>query len=1338
MENEGVSTLCIDVPGKSVLPMNETLSIVLLHCPDIKLLMNKEEMSPSLLDFLTIRVPQHLHAQDRLSPSRQILHQKASIGNLLALLSSISESSIGLAEVNVKALSSQLTALVDKKDKNKEQLALLSAYLSVFSMLEGKQRKTFIRCLRFGASGTHILIVLLIRLQTQLCNGECPLAYGCLEAKQPMGDWSPPYRLVSCAVNAVQSCVVNCSKNRRQFIQHGGIPMLLSILEWVPSALVQPILRCICSICEQENVVKMELITWRGVRQQLDMPIDESLFDNHEVKVSTMAEELVLSMNNYRIGCQKNMLHIEEWSPLTGFDDLNLLVYLLLRFLDFGKDFDLDVGDQITMVDIENFPNAKEDEVIRQVRGELRRCGINPIIEDHEKLEKAVQMSKARVDQVTRNKLAIIKKATENDACREAEAYAMAKNPPSDFLLEYRSGSAFVSSLKEIHAHMKSLEESLTSTLRDYHENFRPVAVQITQNAVELRRLQSSIDHLNVKPQMEGVEISAEGLPIRGTPSMVHSQAVEELEALLKLNNSCQHLLRLHNGLEDLGERVIDLLRRCSLRNRGKRLSATMEANIDADSDDEEDDDDLDLEEDYFDEWKCDSSGSCGNIDAEVSAIVASIKEVESQLAVDTFYAKSEVVLFQSFLRTWLDRKRLLREFVDHYWSNMVQLNFNPKDKSIIGKLEILGTTAELQSIISLMSALHEAEKRIRDTGDGIWKLLFVPWMKFVTSERNSTSKHLRFRINESTGKDPQVFWHLELIEVDGKEVDGMTFIFDTCRQLKSTMRDLSTKFFGLSIDGSHRLIDVCVAESKIFDMEMAKGLLEGCFLPNFPDALASTNDDTVQYNEDDFSKVMNGYLSAGKFVSSDLILATNGTISPLVTAAQELGYFQQDSVECLSEFLKNLPHLTVQRQDEVYVQTLMRILKDDANFALLKKVGGSTTKQVGSDDGKENSTSGMTESQLEEVELSKLFRNVHLEFPVCLFSYQQVSKAVVLLLRQVDQIIKDAGICDKDHILIVLRRIPHLIHLYSHCVPTLHAERMKNDLKFVAIYHNDCMYLAHQCLTLGRRKIYPLVESSGSEESDLRTLASISTLQLVSPLRSSATSALLNRLRESKVQLDDLFKSCRGLKNCASEGSEACEKAVLGCISLLLSNFNALNLLPLTVCLRIMGVLSDEFVRLLCNAVVELEDITTVECSTLLRLIDSTLKSVNYSPTYKFIAGVIQGHITQMFERHLDVLYVPSISGSFPENCEKNVTVLLERRIPSWQRLVSIRTILAAASLEEIRFLAIPRTTTATSLRLSTDEICRLVRALFRPSTVRSTLLHDLADGGNGGDGYR
>nr|CDS24675.1 zw10 protein [Echinococcus granulosus] len=1565
LENANLSVLCTDVPDESVLLVNETLSVLLLRClgSGLKVKGGEEEgdegVGRSLLDFLIYRVPQHLHAQDGLSPSRKILYQKAAIANLLALLSTVSEESTKLArdlqcardcadlvgaavhlclavviggsmfthkkavEVGViEMVVSVLEKCLGCEDSSTDS-TIFDGLLCLSRLCDGNTE----RCQRVGPSATHVLIVLLNRLQTQLCDQECPEITDWWDAERRMGSWPPLHRLVMCAVEAVQSCVANCCEDRRLFIQNGGITVLLNIMECIPPELSQPILRCVCKIHEHENAVKTELISWQGVRQQSAMPIDESLFEKPEVNLLTQEEELVLRMNEYRIGRQhptENNLatHLcwlwrwneerirrdqkyakspQEWSPLMKYEDLYLLIYLLLSTLNFGKHFHLEADDQITM----------ENEVVQQIQADLRRCGVNPIIEDQDKLERAIQVSRTKVEQVMKKKMDIIKAAIACDTSQEAEFYTLpreimrqrkaalqrdldaqlrtsnyaylcasrrekqrainesrrrcqggscvtsttietsslqcadtcshlddrhqmtkldgriesvvglsegnnltghqpasahslsgikikkspivfplihslshllclphliassperwarmkpktsiiahcsllataflltvillisglltislkchsdthkgrhcvvglllfsvgilatiplvivavavdlaimgdadharggdepaytetpSKNSPSDFLSEYRSGSAFVSSLKEIHAHMQSLEESLSSTLRDYHENFRPV-----------------------KPQLEGVDISADGLPVRGTPSMVHSQAVEELEALLKLHNSCQHLLRLHNGLESLGDRVIDLLRRCSLRNRGNRPGVGEEPHTDDDSDD---DDDLEVEEDYLNEWKCDSPASCGNIEVEVSAIVAAIKEVESQLAVDTFYEKSEVALFQAFLRTWLDRKRLLRDFVDHYWLNMVQIHSNPKGKSTVGRLEILGTTAELQSLISLMNALHEAEKRVQNVGEGIWKLLFVPWLKFVTSERNSTSKHLKFNIDESSGKDSQQFWHLELIEVDAKDVDGLTFILDTCRQLKSTMLDLSTKFFGLSVDDSRRLIDLCVTASKIFNMEMAKSLLEGCFLPNLPDALTSPDDNTVECREDDISK---------------FILATNGAISPLVSTAQELGYFQRESVDCLTEFLKSLGRLTIQRQDQAYVQALMRILERDANFATLEKVGGGKREQGGADVGKENSISGLTESQLEEVELSKLFHNVHLEFPVC-----HISKSVILLLKQVDQIIKDADCCDKDHLPTVLRRIPHLIHLYSHCVPTLHAERMKNDLRFVAIYHNDCMYLAHQCLTLGRRKIYPLVESIGSEESDLRTLASISTLHLVSPLRNSATSTLLTHLRDRKAQLGDLFNSCRGLKDCAGKGSEACEKAILGCVSLLLFVFNSLNLLPVTVYLRIMGVLSDEFARLLCDAVVGLEDITTVECSTLLRLINSAIQS-----------------ITRMFEKHLDAAFDPTLGGALAKNCEKSVNVLLERRIPSWPRLVSLHAVLAAASLEEIRFLAIPRSSTSTiSLRLSTDEVRRLVRALFRPSAARSALLRDLAGGGSDASG--
>lgn len=66
----------------------------------------------------------------------------------------------------------------------------------------------------------------------------------------------------------------------------------------------------------------------------------------------------------------------------------------------------------------------------------------------------------------------------------------------------------------------------------------------------------------------------------------------------------------------------------------------------------------------------------------------------------------------------------MLRDFSDHYWSNMVQLHSNPKEKSTVGRLEILGTTGELQSLINLMSALHEAEVgQLGDLSAQMWQV---------------------------------------------------------------------------------------------------------------------------------------------------------------------------------------------------------------------------------------------------------------------------------------------------------------------------------------------------------------------------------------------------------------------------------------------------------------------------------------------------------------------------------------------------------------------------------------------------------------------------------------
>ncbi len=115
--------------------------------------------------------------------------------------------------------------------------------------------------------------------------------------------------------------------------------------------------------------------------------------------------------------------------------------------------------------------------------------------------------------------------------------------------------------------------------------------------------------------RLEGTGIDFHGLPNRLPPSEVHGRAVDQLEQLLELQSSCQHLLSVHDSLERLEDRISDLLRLCRIRR--KALQEEYPA-VDGESDDDgggecDDSDDGFEDEDPFGE-KSDLPPGCGNI----------------------------------------------------------------------------------------------------------------------------------------------------------------------------------------------------------------------------------------------------------------------------------------------------------------------------------------------------------------------------------------------------------------------------------------------------------------------------------------------------------------------------------------------------------------------------------------------------------------------------------------------------------------------------------------------------------------------------------------------------
>ncbi|VDN11604.1 unnamed protein product [Dibothriocephalus latus] len=242
-------------------------------------------------------------------------------------------------------------------------------------------------------------------------------------------------------------------------------------------------------------------------------------------------------------------------------------------------------------------------------------------------------------------------------------------------------------------------------------------------------------------------------------------------------------------------------------------------------------------------------------------------------------------------------------------------------------------------------------------------------------------------------------------------------------------------------------------------------------------------------------------------------------------------------------------------------------------------------SKQTESPSTEDEEAKRSLEDIIEQEELTELFSTVNLDFPAC-----SVSEAAVSLLARVNQVIdqaeamltfnlEDSGakVEDTDPSLVrrestadliqsLLTLVPRLIFLYVHTV-----------------YYDDCIYLAHECLTLGKLRLYPLADrllkarGTADVEGDdgdfyLFSLASCSTIQLVSQLREAGTSVLMERLREQRNQLEEQFKLSKGLRESATTGSNDCQQAIVACLSLILRMSKELDIMPMSVYLRCLG----------------------------------------------------------------------------------------------------------------------------------------------------------------------
>ncbi|CAI2733128.1 unnamed protein product [Schistosoma spindalis] len=318
-----------------------------------------------------------------------------------------------------------------------------------------------------------------------------------------------------------------------------------------------------------------------------------------------------------------------------------------------------------------------------------------------------------------------------------------------------------------------------------------------------------------------------------------------------------------------------------------------------------------------------------------------------------------------------------------------------------------------------------------------------------------------------------------------------------------------------------------------------------------------------------------------------------------------------------------------------------------------------------------------------------------------------------------------------------IITLIPRLIMLFTSLVPTLHADVFQGDLRFAVLYYNDCMYLAHECLTLSERSLYKFVQqfldlgydimtntlnntNNTSNESNkinhlsvLERSASLSTCILVPHLRQSGVNNLLDHLRRERQFLLQCVERIQGFHNVSSSiGNRHCTTAIEDCCHQLHKISEALSPLPRTVYFRAMGIMCNCVCTELVKTILKLIDITKSDCDNILILLES-----------------IKNTIMEFFKPSEVVHQPPTKEPIIKSQHNYNTDELLTRRCPDFHRLQGIISVLSASSLAEIRDILWndgngPLTVEA---HLTTSELRCLIKALYSSSSFRDELLQIL-----------
>ncbi|GAA32001.2 ATP-dependent RNA helicase DDX55/SPB4 [Clonorchis sinensis] len=600
--------------------------------------------------------------------------------------------------------------------------------------------------------------------------------------------------------------------------------------------------------------------------------------------------------------------------------------------------------------------------------------------------------------------------------------------------------------------------------------------------------------------------------------------------------------------------------------------------------------------------------------------------------------------------------------------------------------------------------------------------------------------------------------WRLSLVAPtypDERTEDSL--IQDSCRQLASAFQELHTYVFAprstvRDVEGPQTTSSSFVRDSGYFDDRLVRRLIDGRFASVLPSAKKCRSAEFLApATQAVYSLAVTGE-ETGFFTGS------LNEDSPCNTSGFSAG---TGGATLLVSWINDLSRLTEKRRTNEVLAQVRSLLSDPEQFHATCIVGtgnecnkrGETNlddswdgqldeeelntyqrqsanrqKQTDSSTHLIPSLSQLLESAQNRKDLTRFVDLGHFHFPVC-----RVSKSVLTFLDQISAIINEAQTYldvraaheDPESSRVGAKRansfplattivelVPRLLISYTSLIPCFFGPKLEKDLYLACLYHNNCMYLAHECLTLGEIRLYPMLQKvrsewTGEDTDLLEQLAAVNTCVLVPHFRTTATNLLLRHLRGYRDQLVGRLKQTRGFRDVGlAENRHTATQAVYECLDLLRSASDGLKPLPLTVYYRCMGVLCNTLCLELNSSLLQLIDMTTQDCEVLVNLIN-----------------LVEAEINQHFTTCPDPDLVPQAY----EDIKK--MSLAVRRVPELARLRGILSVLTAPAMTVIDKVLWNdgHGALATEANLKVTELRNLIKAIYSSSSARDHLLSKL-----------